>query len=109
MADGRHARGHVQLNGAYTGQRTPVISVSDARKTGELPEFFQLDGTIGIAKGSWDVELFARNLTDARGQQTRAARCNINYCGPTTADPVGEVYRIYIQPRTIGIRLGQKF
>ena len=100
---------HVQLNGAYTGRRTPVISVADARKTGNLPAFFQLDGTIGVAKGNLTAELFARNLTDARGQQTRAARCNINYCGPSAADPIGEVYRIYIQPRTIGIRFGQKF
>ncbi len=103
------ARGHVQLNGAYTGKRTPVITVADARKTGDLPGFFQLDGTIGAVVGNMSFELFARNLTDARGQQTRAARCNINYCGPTSKDPIGEIYRIYIQPRTIGVRFGQKF
>ncbi len=100
---------HFQLNGAYTGKRTPVVSVADTLKTGVLPAYFQLDGTIGVAKGSWTFELFARNITDSRGQQTRAARCNINYCGPTSKDPIGEVYRIYIQPRTIGVRFGQKF
>ena len=103
------ARGHIQLNGAFTGKRTTVITVADARKTGDLPRFFQLDGTVGATFGSMSVELFARNLTDVRGQQSRAARCNINYCGPTTADPIGEVYRIYIQPRTIGVRFGQRF
>ena len=103
------ARSHIQLNGAYTGRRTPVITVADARKTGDLPGYFQLDGTIGAVIGNMSFELFARNLTDARGQQTRAARCNINYCGPTSKDPIGEVYRIYIQPRTIGVRFGQKF
>ena len=68
-----------------------------------------LDLAAGWAKGGWEVELYARNLSDARGQQSRSARCNISYCGPSAADPIGEIYRIYIQPRTLGIRVGRKF
>lgn len=102
-------RVHAQLAGAYIGRRDPVITTSDLRKTGQLPSYFTLDAATGIKRSGWEVELYARNLTDARGQQSRAARCNINYCGPTTQDPVGQIYRIYIQPRTIGMRVGRDF
>ena len=100
---------HVQLDGAYIGERDPVITTSDLRKTGVLPDYFTLGASAGLVHDGWELEAYVRNLTDARGQQSRAARCNINYCGPTTADPVGEIYRIYIQPRTIGLRVGRKF
>ena len=100
---------HVQVSGAYIGERNPVVTTSDVAKTGLLPEYFTLGASVGWALDEWDVELYARNLTDARGQKTRNARCNINICGPTAADPVGEIYRIYIQPRTIGLRVGRNF
>lgn len=100
---------YAQLAAAYLGKRNPVIVVSDNAKTGELPAYTTLDATIGARRGNWTAEIYMRNITDARGQQSRAARCNINYCGPTSADPVGEIYRIYIQPRTVGVRFGQRF
>ena len=100
---------HVQLAGAYVGERNPVITLRDLQKTGVLPKYTTLDAAVGWSGDLWEVELYGRNLTDARGQQSRAARCNINFCGPSAADPVGEIYRIYIQPRTIGLRVGRKF
>ena len=87
----------------------PVITSSDLAKTGVLPEYTTLDAAAGWKNDGWEVELYARNLTDARGQQSRSARCNINFCGPSAADPVGQIYRIYIQPRTIGLRVGREF
>ena len=100
---------HFQLSGAYIGKINPVIDSEALAKTGKLPAYFTLESSAGITHGNMTVEVYVRNLTDARGQQTRAARCNINYCGPTAEDPTGEIYRIYIQPRTIGLRFGQKF
>ncbi len=102
-------KAHVQFAGAYLGRRSSAIVVKDAAKLGSLPDYFTLDGTFGAQKGNFSAEFYVRNLTDARGQQSRAAECNINYCGPSSYDPVGEIYRVYIQPRTIGIRFGQKF
>ena len=107
--DAGAGRAHVQGAVAYLGRRNPVITTSDLIKTGVLPAYTTLDASIGYSWGNWDAEIYGRNLTDARGQQSRAARCNINYCGPTTQDPVGEIYRIYIQPLTIGLRVGRKF
>ncbi len=101
--------GYAQLAAAYLGKRNPVIASSDLAKTGKLPAYTTLDATIGARRGNLTAELYVRNITDSRGQQSRAARCNINVCGPSAADPVGEIYRIYIQPRTVGIRFGQRF
>ena len=100
---------HVQLAGAYVGERNAVLVAADQQRTGVLPGYFSLDAAAGGAKGNATYELFVRNVTDSRGQQSRAAECNIHYCGPSSADPVGEIYRIYTQPRTIGIQFGQKF
>ena len=100
---------HVQLAGAYIGERNPTLATSSLAKTGVLPSYITLGASAGGSRGNWTYELYVNNLTDARGQQSRAAECNINYCGPTTVDPVGEIYRIYIQPRTVGLRFGQKF
>ena len=106
---GNANKAHVQLAGAYIGRRNPVVVQRDLIKTGTLPAYFTLEASAGLTFGNSRFEIYGRNLTDARGQQTRAARCNINYCGPSSADPIGEVYRVYIQPRTVGIRFGQKF
>jgi outer membrane receptor protein involved in Fe transport len=100
---------HVQLAGAYIGERNAVLVTADQEKTGPLPGYFTLQASAGGAKNNFSYEVYVTNLTDARGQQSRAAECNINYCGPSSYDPVGEIYRIYIQPRTIGLRFGQKF
>jgi iron complex outermembrane recepter protein len=100
---------HMQLAGVYVGERNPVITAADVPKIGVLPDYFMLDASLGYAWNGMKLELYVRNLTDERAQFMRAARCNINYCGPTSRDPVGEVYRLYAQPRTIGLRFGQKF
>lgn len=100
---------HVQAAGVYVGERNPVITAADVAKTGVLPSYFMLDLAAGLSRGGMKFELFLRNLTDERAQFARSARCNINYCGPTSRDPVGEIYRLYAQPRTIGVRFGQTF
>ncbi len=105
----RNSQAHAQLAASYTGDRNPVLVTRDLTKTGVLPSYLTLDASLGGEKGNSTLEFYVRNLTDERGQQSRGAECNINYCGPSTFDPVGQVYRIYIQPRTIGLRFGQKF
>ena len=100
---------HVQLAGVYVGQRNPVIVTRDVAKTGVLPSYFTLDAAVGVTKGATSLELFAKNLTNERGQLSRSAECNINVCGPSSKDPTGEIYEVFIQPVTVGIRLGQAF
>lgn len=102
-------RAHVQLAGAYLGSRASTIVVADNVRFGGLPHYFTLQASLGAERGNSTLEVYARNLTDARGLKSRAAECNIRYCGPSKFDAVGEIYRVYIQPRTIGVRFGQKF
>ena len=102
-------RSHVQTTVAYIGDRIRTLPVKDSAKLGISPAYTQIDASIGATKGGSTVEFYVRNLNDVRGEQSRSAQCNINYCGPSTFDPVGEIYRNYNQPRTIGLRFGQKF
>ena len=102
-------RSHVQASLSYIGDRNSNLVVNDETKLGFSPGYTQLDASAGATRGNTTVELYVRNLNDVRGEQTRTAECNINYCGPSKFDPVGEIYRIYNQPRTLGLRFGQKF
>ena len=102
-------RSHVQGSLAYIGDRTATIETDASKKLGTSPAYTQIDASIGATRGGTSVEFYVRNLNDVRGEQSRAAQCNINYCGPSTFDPVGEIYRVYNQPRTFGLRFGQKF
>ena len=102
-------RAHIQTALSYIGDRTRTLPVADSAKLGFSPGYTQIDASIGATRGNSSVELYVRNLNDVRGEQSRSAQCNINYCGPSTFDPVGEIYRNYNQPRTIGLRFGQKF
>lgn len=102
-------RSHVQASAAYTGDRTATLPTADSAKLGIKPSYTQIDASIGASRANTTVELYLRNLNDVRGEQSRSAQCNINYCGPSNFDPVGEIYRVYNQPRTIGVRFGQRF
>lgn len=102
-------RSHVQGSAAYIGDRIATLPTADSAKLGISRAYTQIDASIGARRNGTTVEIYLRNLNDVRGEQSRSAQCNINYCGPSKFDPVGEIYRIYNQPRTIGIRFGQKF
>ena len=102
-------RTHFQGAVAYIGDRIRTLPTSDSAKLGISPGYTQIDASVGATHGDSTVELYVRNLNDVRGEQSRSAECNINYCGPSSFDRVGEIYRNYNQPRTIGLRFGQKF
>ena len=102
-------RSHVQTSVSYIGDRTRTLPVRDSAKLGISPAYTQIDASLGASRGGSTIELYIRNLNDVRGEQSRSAQCNINYCGPSSFDPVGEIYRNYNQPRTIGLRYGLKF
>ena len=102
-------RSHVQASVAYIGDRIATLPTADSAKLGISPAYTQVDASVGAVRGTTTVEIYVRNLGDVRGEQSRSAQCSINYCGPSAFDPVGEIYRIYNQPRTIGLRFGQRF
>jgi outer membrane receptor protein involved in Fe transport len=69
---------------------------------GKNPASTTADLTAGVGWDNWEVELYAQNVTDERAQLGRFAACTPGTCGVQT-------YRLYAQPRTIGLTISQKF
>ncbi|WP_294251814.1 TonB-dependent receptor [uncultured Sphingomonas sp.] len=74
--------------------------VSPAEQLGRLAAFTTVGLAAGVNFERFNIELFATNLTDERGQLSRFQQCGS--CGQRT-------YIVPIAPRTIGIRAGAKF
>jgi outer membrane receptor protein involved in Fe transport len=93
---------HVQGSMVYQSGEYPDLRLYERSLLGESKGFTTFDFTTGIARDNWSLELYVQNLTDARAQIGRFPACNPDTCGV-------ETYRLYAQPRTIGLTFGQKF
>ena len=78
----------------------PANNYSPAEAIGELPAFATVNLAFGIDWDKVNIELFASNLFDERGQVARFLQCGA--CGQRP-------YVVPIQPRTIGLRAGYEF
>ena len=74
--------------------------ISPAKLLGDLPAFTNFDLSFGTEWDRWTAEVYIKNVADKRGQLTRYMECGVCYQRP---------YAVPNQPRTISIRLGQKF
>jgi outer membrane receptor protein involved in Fe transport len=68
---------------------------------GKVPAFTTVDASTGIQLGRGNLELFITNLLDDRGQLSHYTECAPGTCTTVYAQPT--------QPRTIGLKWGQKF
>jgi outer membrane receptor protein involved in Fe transport len=93
---------HVQGSMVYQSGEYPDLRLYERSLLGESKSYTTFDFTTGIDRDSWSLELYVQNLTDARAQLGRFPACNPDTCGV-------ETYRLYAQPRTIGLTFGQKF
>jgi iron complex outermembrane receptor protein len=93
---------HLQGSLVHQSGTYPDLRLAERELLGESKAYTTFDFTTGVARDSWTLELYIQNLTDERAQLGRFAACTPGTCGP-------ETYRLYEQPRTIGITLGQKF
>lgn len=59
------------------------------------------DFAVGAGNGSWSAELFINNAFDKRADITRFSQCREEMCT--------KPYIVTNQPRTIGVKFGQKF
>lgn len=89
-----------QINVAYQGSASGDVRVAQALLLGELPAFTTVNLALGIEWDSFNVELYAANVFDERGQSSRFVQCGQCYQRP---------YVVPIAPRTIGLRAGTKF
>jgi len=90
---------YAQLAVAHTGARWNDLDTTNSRRA-EMAAYTIVNGSVGIEKESWSVELFGSNLTDERVENL-------------IVDPGYDSAldsRIYTnRPRTFGIRFSQRF
>lgn len=86
----------------YVGNRRSALLPSDTDAFGDLDSYTQLDLSAGIERGNWGLDFYLKNATDERAELSKFAQCATEVCG-------GEVYTVFSQPRTFGVRFSQKF
>jgi outer membrane receptor protein involved in Fe transport len=101
--------GHVQATGSYQTKSQAGLRQADIPLLGEMPGYGTMDLAIGAEKDKLSVELFAKNLTDSRGQLNRYTPCTLNVCGAVFPGVPRGLYVVPITPRLIGLRFGQRF
>lgn len=69
---------------------------------GKQAGYITTDLSAGLSKDNWTVSAYVVNLNDSRAALTRTTECVESVCG-------GEVYSVPLQPRTLGVKFGQKF
>ena len=105
------ARQHFQLGGFDSHLQGSIVHNASARTAllpaendvlGDQDAYTTFDLSFGLAKETWEIELFADNLFDERASLYRYSECDVSICG-------GIVYGVQLRPRTIGLKFTQKF
>ena len=97
---GPSTKAYGQVNGSYQGSASSEVRAGPAATIGDLPAFTTINLAFGLDFDKLNIELFASNVFDERGQLSRYLQCG--QCGQRP-------YIVPIQPRTIGMRLGYDF
>ena len=92
------------IQGSLVGQTSSWADLrsSDRATIGKQPGYVTLDFLAGISRDNYSLSLFLDNATDERAQTYVYTECSVSICG-------AEPYVVPNQPRTFGIRFGQKF
>jgi len=93
--------GFVQGSGMYQTSTTPLLRLIDQQTIGDMPAYALFDLSGGMQKNGLTGQLYLSNVFDKRAQLTRFVECATTTCN--------QPYIIPTQPRTIGIKFGQKF
>jgi iron complex outermembrane receptor protein len=92
---------NVQAAFVYQTQVAPALKTQDKNLIGMQPAYGMVDLSTGIEKNGMNIQLIVDNLTDKRAQLSRFEQCTVSVCT--------QPYAIPAQPRTVGIKFGQKF
>jgi iron complex outermembrane recepter protein len=95
--------GHVQGTGSYVGNRTVDLRIVPQSIFGTEPSYFIADFNAGVEWNHLTAELYVNNAFDKRAVLDRFAECDAELCGAEA------IYDVPNQPRTVGIRFGQRF
>jgi iron complex outermembrane recepter protein len=95
---------YVQGSAEYVGERSADLRVLAAQELGEEPSYAVVDFAAGMTfKNSMTAEVYVTNAFDRLAVIDRYAECDALTCGPIN------IYTVPNQPRTIGLRFGQRF
>jgi outer membrane receptor protein involved in Fe transport len=95
--------GNLQASAVHVGARSADLRTTAAAALGEEPAYTVADISTGMAKNGLHVDLYLHNAFDKRAVLDRYAECDILRCGEITK------YDVPNQPRTVGLKFGQKF
>jgi iron complex outermembrane recepter protein len=95
--------GYVQGSAEYVGSRSADLRVLAAQELGEEPSYAIVDFAAGMQFKNMTAELYVTNAFDRLAVIDRYAECDALTCGPIN------IYTVPNQPRTIGLRFGQRF
>ena len=96
-------KGNVQGSAVYVGSRTADLRYVASQLLGEESAYTIADFSTGIEKDGLTAELFVTNAFDKRAVLDRYSECDVAECGAIA------IYNLVNQPRTIGVKFGQKF
>jgi outer membrane receptor protein involved in Fe transport len=91
----------VQGSYVYQGASWADLRLTERAMLKEMKAFGTVDASIGVQHGNGALELFVTNALDERGAIGRFGECKPQVCTTTYTQPT--------QPRTIGLKWGQKF
>ncbi|MGO9039834.1 MAG: TonB-dependent receptor [Steroidobacteraceae bacterium] len=96
-------KAHLQASVFHVGARTADLRYVAAAALGEEPAYTTADFSAGIEKDKITAELYVSNAFDKRAVLDRYAECDVTSCGQIA------IYSLPNQPRTIGVKFGEKF
>ena len=85
----------------YQTEATPALKTADVQYIGVMPAYGIVDLSAGLEKNGMNIQFIVDNVADRRGQVSRFEQCTVAVCQ--------QPYIIPVQPRTYGIKFGQKF
>jgi len=94
-------KSNIQGSLVHQSDSVPVLAQPEAAVTGTQPAYSLFDLSAGAEHKGTSFGVFISNLFDSRAELTRFNNCRSTVCSLT--------YVIPAQPRTIGIKFGQKF
>jgi iron complex outermembrane recepter protein len=102
---------HVQASAVHEGARWTDMRTIERGLVGRMPAYTIADFSFGFGSDKFEVELFVNNAFDERAELWRFAQCAEQVCATQDLLPAipGRVYVVTNQPRTFGIKFGQRF
>jgi len=94
--------GFGQASGMYQTSTEPLLRRVDQLALGQLPAYALFDLSTGATQNGLSLQLMLTNVADKRANLTRYVECATTTCGP-------QPYVIPTQPRTIWLKVGQRF